>query len=212
MPKKASSNVKSAQQSPLIDLSQDQQWDIINKTGILHKVPGAKSTKTAANGNTSTEPLKDEEPRLLAAVLMSFPMIMFHLTLDYVVHFQYGFLSDFTVMHVLSRELPLVPALTVFIYVTGLYKHLKVVQWLLAAAALIVGNMLIYYTTVDETFGAMLKAPGLSVVWVYLVIQMDILPAMVSLLGSLIYYHADFLVSFIDPNMWTNSFRLKEGL
>ncbi|KAJ1343123.1 hypothetical protein BSLG_002149 [Batrachochytrium salamandrivorans] len=186
MPKKASSNVKSAQQSPLIDLSQDQQWDIINKTGILHKVPGAKSTKTAANGNTSTEPLKDEEPRLLAAVLMSFPMIMFHLTLDYVVHFQYGFLSDFTVMHV--------------------------VQWLLAAAALIVGNMLIYYTTVDETFGAMLKAPGLSVVWVYLVIQMDILPAMVSLLGSLIYYHADFLVSFIDPNMWTNSFRLKEGL
>ncbi|EGF84171.1 hypothetical protein BATDEDRAFT_21976 [Batrachochytrium dendrobatidis JAM81] len=196
----------SSETKPLIDLSQEQQWDIINKTGILHKVK--PDQKAAAGSTTNNDTAGQGESPFMIAVLMSFPMVMFHTTLDYIVHHQYGFLPDFTISHVLSRELPMFPAIIMFIYFTGLYKHIKAVQWLFAVLALITGNLLIYYSTVDETFGAMLKAPGLSVMWVYLVIQMDLLPACVSLLGNVLYFHRDTIISFIDPNMFTNSFKL----
>ncbi|KAI8930294.1 hypothetical protein BC831DRAFT_440026 [Entophlyctis helioformis] len=197
---------QAAARKPLVDLSEAEQWDIVEKSGVLHKVKGAPGTHN--QGPSRKDAAHDQEPHVLVAVLMSIPMALFHGMLDYIVHHQYGFLDKFTWRHVASRQLPLIPSLVLFMYVTSRVKHSKVAQLLFAVAAVAAGNTLIYYTTVDETFGAMLKAPGLAVVWVYLVIQMDILPAILSLAGSLIYFHREYLMSIVR----SNSFALHEDL
>ncbi|KAL2916384.1 hypothetical protein HK105_204140 [Polyrhizophydium stewartii] len=196
-----------APSKPLVDLSQDAQWDIINKTGVLHKVKEHDKAKKAA-----AESAPSEEPLLLVALLMSVPMVMFHGMLDYLVHYQYGFLEEFTIEYVLRRELLMYPALVIFTYGTGRVKHSRIAQALFAVAAVGAGCLLIHYTTADETFGSMLKAPGLSCIWIMLIIQMDLTAALASLAVCIVYYHREFLLSFFDESKWTNAFTIKGEL
>ena len=186
---------KSKEAKPLIDLSQDQQWDIINKTGVLHKIQDQKKEE-------------EEEPHALIAAIMSVPMTLFYAMLDYVVHYQYDFLKEFTLTYVLTRHLRVLPTLAIFIYVTSRLRHYAVAQWLFCICGALTGCFLIYVTTQDETYGSMLQTPGMAVIWIYLVIQMDMLPSLVSLLATALYYFREDIVAFVDVTQWKTSFAL----
>ncbi|KAJ3294813.1 hypothetical protein HK104_003280 [Borealophlyctis nickersoniae] len=164
-------------QKPLLNVSEDEQWRLINETGVLHKV-------AERNG--------DQEPPLLLAILMSIPLTVLHGGLDYVVHQQYDFLDQFTVRRVLTRQLPLFPLLVAFIYFTTKYKRLWVAQGLFTIGSIAAGNYLVYLSTDDQTFGAMLKTPGLALLWIYFVIQMNLPLGCLSLLGTYAYYHKEW--------------------
>eukprot|EP00842_Homolaphlyctis_polyrhiza_P005000 jgi/Hompol1/5500/HPOL_004478-RA len=193
-----SSKTTNSERPPLVDLSQDEQWKIINETGVLHKVADTKNKNKSQRSSSSNS--TNNETAIADAVLMSIPMTLFHGILDYVVHYQYGFLEQFNATHVLTRQLPLMPALVVFMYATTLIKHHLLAQLLFAAAAIGVGIWLIHQSTVVETFGAMLQTPGLATIWVYLVIQMDLVPALISLLVAFIYYQKDTLIALANKS------------
>jgi hypothetical protein len=46
--------------TPLVDLNEDDQWKIINETGVLHKL----------------KEQQDQEPHLLVAILLTIPLII----------------------------------------------------------------------------------------------------------------------------------------
>ena len=191
-PKKRKDTAKSSK--PSAEFSEEEQWRIINETGILHKV--AEDNDRKPKSKRTREPdLEEDIPPGPLAFLFALPLTVLHGGMDYLVHLQYDYGEHFTFKRVLSRQLPLFPVLIVFIYFTTKYKNLLVSQLLFTIASAAAGVGLVYYSTEDQTFGAMLKTPGLAVLWIYLVIQMRLPLACVSLLGTFLYYHKEWFES-----------------
>ncbi|KAJ3013488.1 hypothetical protein HKX48_005734 [Thoreauomyces humboldtii] len=171
--------------APLIDLDEEEQWRIVNETGLLHKL---KADATAANVRPGTiSSFADDEP-VFVAIFLAIPLTMLHGLLEFMVHEQYAFTERFTASHVLRRQVPLAPAIGLLAYATGRLKgHLAAqIAFLVASAA--AGCALIAFTSNEPTFGEMLNTPGLAVLWILLVIQMRLSFAVPSLLVPLAYH------------------------
>ncbi|KAI8912951.1 hypothetical protein DFJ77DRAFT_62328 [Powellomyces hirtus] len=191
VPSKHSTQPGTSEHEPLLDLSEDEQWRIVNETGLLHKLT-SESRPTVPGGGQSYGGPTFSEDYLFQAILLTIPLTTLHGFLEYVVHFQFGFLNEFTVAHVLTRQVPLAPALALFIYLTSRVKHMLVVQVAFLVLSVVCGCMLIYLSADEPAFGEMLRTPGLAVLWIYFVIQMRLGVAVVSLVATLLYYHRDW--------------------
>ncbi|KAJ3049636.1 hypothetical protein HK097_009386 [Rhizophlyctis rosea] len=187
-PKKRKDPSKTPSKPP-VEYTEEEQWRIINETGILQKVAENDKRKPKPKSKRSREPEDEDIPPGPLAFLFALPLTVLHGGMDYIVHLQYDYGEHFTFKRVLSRQLPLFPVLVLFIYFTTKYKNLLVSQLLFTIASAAAGVGLVYFSTEDQTFGAMLKTPGLAVLWIYLVIQMRLPLACLSLLGTFLYYH-----------------------
>ncbi|KAJ3036818.1 hypothetical protein HDV00_002371 [Rhizophlyctis rosea] len=194
-PKKRTTDSKptSSSSEPLVDLSNEEdQWRIINETGILHKV-AENDSKTKRGNKKRSQPEEYEDiPPLFLSILFALPLTVLHGGLDYLVHVQYDYADHFNITRVLSRQLPLFPILITFIYFTSKYKFHWLAQSLFTVASAASGTYLVYVTKEDQTFGGMLKTPGLAILWIYSVIQMNLALAIVSLAGTFLYYHKEW--------------------
>jgi hypothetical protein len=166
--------------SPLIDLTEDEQWKIIKESNVIHKI---------SNEDHS-------EPHLFIAFLLSVPLIMCHAIFDYIVHLQFGFDRNFTWKRLIAVQGPAWPAIIILAYVTNRFKHHKLAQFLYMFVAGIIGCAVIYHTEEDGTFIAVSKAPGLVVVGILLIIQEDLPLALASVLISVLYYYRKQLIDY----------------
>ncbi|KAJ3104942.1 hypothetical protein HDU97_008690 [Phlyctochytrium planicorne] len=141
-----------------------------------------------------------EPPTIATAILLTIPLVILHQILDFAVHQQYGNSDDFTLQRMFFQVPPLALALFLIICLTsGPRRNFMLTQFILAVASGACGVMIIKYSEGMETFGNMLKTPGLAALWVYAVIQMKLEVAVASLLVPLAYY---FRNSFMgDPNV-----------
>lgn len=80
-------------------------------------------------------------------------------------------------------------ALCPLIYLTNRHKSARWMQALMTVGSLFVGAFLLYTLQHSPSLGQMLRAPGLATIWVYLVVQLDLVPAVVSLLVVAAYWY-----------------------
>ncbi|RKP04201.1 hypothetical protein CXG81DRAFT_7652, partial [Caulochytrium protostelioides] len=135
-------------------------------------------------------------PWLLEAIMMSLPLTLLHAFFDYIVHMQYGLSEDFTLARVARRQGAQWPFLVGFMYVVARFRRRRIVQLAMCLAGIALGVLMVDVTRPDQTFGQSLRAPGLSVLWIYLIIQMDITWGAASLAPVALYYFRESL-SFI---------------
>ena len=166
-------------------MNSDEAQRIINQTGIL-KNPKLKQVP---------EPFLDPVSETL---VLSIPLTVLHFGLEFLVHSQFSALKDFTVSHVLYRHTALFAGLCFIVYLTIKIKSSHWGQLLFMIGGIASGCHLIYITTENEVFGAMLQTPGLCVLWVLCIIQLDLIYAVSSLVVTFAYYHRDKLSK---PNM-----------
>ncbi|ORZ14592.1 hypothetical protein BCR42DRAFT_492408 [Absidia repens] len=81
------------------------------------------------------------------------------------------------------------PALCPFIYLTNRHKSSYWTQGIMTAGSLFVGAFLLYTLQHSPSLGQMLRAPGLATIWVYFIVQLDLLPAVASLLLVAAYWY-----------------------
>lgn len=62
-------------------------------------------------------------------------------------------------------------------------------QTVMALCSILVGSFLMYTLRHSPSLGQMMRAPGLATVWVYFVVQLDLLPAVITLAAVGIYYY-----------------------
>jgi hypothetical protein len=172
---------KSKPSKPLVDLSEEEQWKIINETGVLHKL----KEETA------------QEPHLLIATLLSIPLIVCHGVFDYLAHAQFGLESDFTFDHILKTQIPALPAIWIFAYVTNYFKKSLVGQLSFAMIASALGCMVVALVNDDGTFGAARKTPGLITMGVLLIIQADLQYSLLPIFVSIGYYYRHTLQKYV---------------
>lgn len=80
-------------------------------------------------------------------------------------------------------------ALAPFIYLTNRYKSNKSTQVLMSIGSTLVGSFLLYTLRHSPSLGQMMRAPGLATVWIYFIVQLDLLPATLTLALVGLYWY-----------------------
>jgi len=157
-----------------IEMSEEEQWRLINQTGILKQPiprPGAADIEKEYD-------LADE---IFSAITMIIPFTFCFLLFEILIHFQYG--KKPTVGELSGKVLPNVPILSGFIFYTTRYKHTRRAQAFLFILGCVVGSRLLWNLNRENWLVNMQQCPPLATVWVYTVVQLDLGPAVLSLLA-----------------------------
>lgn len=78
-----------------------------------------------------------------------------------------------------------------FIYITNRYRAERITQALMAVVAVFAGSFLMFTIKHTPSLGQMMRAPGLATIWIYLIIQLDLLPASLSLVVVGLYWYLE---------------------
>jgi len=158
-----------------IEISEEEQWRLINETGILKQpIP-----------RPNAEDIKKEEEHTLAeeifsAITLIIPFSFCLLLFEILIHFQYG--KKPTVGELSGKILPNIPILSGFIFYTSRYKHTRKGQAFLFVLGCAAGCRLLWNLNKANWLVNMQQCPPFATVWVYTVVQLDLGPAVLSLL------------------------------
>ncbi|GAB5591877.1 hypothetical protein Unana1_06777 [Umbelopsis nana] len=168
--------------SPQDDISDTDKWRIIEQSGVLKKINTA-GTKANEGEDVQTTTID----YALQAVFLAIPFSLLFATFEVTVQVQYHEPWSFPQMG--WRMVHVLPALVPLIYVTNRYKALRPIQALMAVASVVVGAFLLYTVHKSPSMGQMLRAPGLATIWIYLIVQLDLTPAVATLAIVGVYYY-----------------------
>ncbi|KAJ3573886.1 hypothetical protein NP233_g2138 [Leucocoprinus birnbaumii] len=173
---------------PLIEISEEEQWRMINESGILKQIPKPdQQALDASLGEGGSEELtfgEEVADMLLYLIPFSFLLLM----MDILIHYQYS--RRPTRGDLLERMISGVPILAIFTFYTLRYKSHRRVQFVLFAISIISGCRLIYQINHSNWLINMKQCPPLATVWIFTIFMVDLGPAVLSLLtvGSFVWW------------------------
>ncbi|THV08643.1 hypothetical protein K435DRAFT_959180 [Dendrothele bispora CBS 962.96] len=177
------SDVKPTNQKPLIDIPEDEQWRIIQQSGILNTIADDDAKKATQKADLQEPvPLAEE---ILDAALYIIPLSFLLLLLEILIHNQYG--QTLTLQKGLDRMVSGVPILSVFIFYTKRHKNHRVVQALLFIIANLAGTRMVWLLARGSWKVNMRQIPPLGTLWVYAVVQLHLVLAVLNLAAVFAY-------------------------
>ncbi|KAI0771472.1 hypothetical protein BD413DRAFT_548819 [Trametes elegans] len=183
-----------ASKSTAVDIPEEEQWRIINETGILKQAvaaeKGGKKNTADEDEDYEISPLADEIFRALYLVI---PTSFMLLLMEILVHYQYGRKPSYDALW--DRMLPGIPIIAVFVFYTNRYKEDRRMQAVLFWLSCVAGMRLIWLLNRGNWLTVMQQAPPIATSWVYAVVQLNLGPAVLSLVVAGVY-------------TWYNEFKL----
>ncbi|KAF8812361.1 hypothetical protein BYT27DRAFT_7182803 [Phlegmacium glaucopus] len=184
-PSKLSPRSKPAK--PLIEITEDEQWRLINQSGILQnralvQESIVESTIVEEEGNFS---LCDE---VFNAVLLIIPFSSLLLLMIILIHHQYGKTASLEI--IMEKMVPGIPILSLFIFYTNRHKQHRRMQFLLFIISIVVGSRMIYQFNHASWLVNMNQCPPLATIWIYTIIQLELIPAFLNLavVGTFVWW------------------------
>ncbi|KZT74438.1 hypothetical protein DAEQUDRAFT_807568 [Daedalea quercina L-15889] len=160
-----------------LELTEEEQWRIINETGILKKFPAQPpNARPPDEEEDEGWPLAEE---IFNTTVFLIPMSFLLLLMEILVHWQYSRRPTYRALA--DRMLPGVPILAMFIFYTNRHKRRRWMQFLLFILSVAVGPRLVWLINMASWRVVMQQCPPLATVWVYTVLQLDLGPACLSL-------------------------------
>ncbi|KAI8576637.1 hypothetical protein K450DRAFT_159068, partial [Umbelopsis ramanniana AG] len=161
------------------DISDTDKWNIIEQSGVLKQVATTSSMEEDSDATTLDFALQ--------AIFLALPFSFLFATFEVTVQVQYS--EPWSYGQLPWRMLHVLPALIPLIYITNRYKATRTMQALMAISSLVVGAFLLYTVHKSPSMGQMLRAPGLATIWIYLIVQLDLTPAVATLAIVGVYYY-----------------------
>ncbi|KAK0206498.1 hypothetical protein DFS33DRAFT_1255526 [Desarmillaria ectypa] len=177
--KEPSSTTAKIPTKPLIHLSEEEQWRLINESGVLHKVSAAEGAPSSEGIKESIEedtPLAEE---IFDAVVLIIPFTFLLVLMEILIHQQYGRVATLEILT--EKLISGVPILSVFIFYTTRYKSHRAMQLAFFVIANIVGPRMVYLLSRGSWLVNMKQCPPLATIWVYTIFQLNLGPAVVNL-------------------------------
>ncbi|KAJ7047455.1 hypothetical protein C8F04DRAFT_1058886 [Mycena alexandri] len=150
----------STKSSASIDIPQDEQWRLINESGVLRKVDTVDSPEL---------PLSEE---IFNAVLLITPCSFLLVLMEILIYNQYG--QEVNLKTVADRMISGIPILSIFIFYTSRYKKDRRVQRVLFLMGTAAGSRMLFVVQRGSYLLNMQQCPPLITLWVYIVIQLDL--------------------------------------
>ncbi|KJA29975.1 hypothetical protein HYPSUDRAFT_32020 [Hypholoma sublateritium FD-334 SS-4] len=182
----SSTSTRAALSKPLIEISEEEKWRLINQSGILSG-PALQSIQ-----HSESVPQPEEEPsmgdEIFNAILLIIPFSGILLLMEFLIRQQYGKETPMEV--ILERMVPGVPILSLFIFYTTRYKSYRRLQTLLFIVSVGVGCRMLWLLNRSSWLVNMRQCPPLATVWIYTVLQLDLGLAVGSLaaVGSFVWW------------------------
>ncbi|GAA5796943.1 hypothetical protein HPULCUR_002321 [Helicostylum pulchrum] len=196
MTKKSASGVKPSQftkkatRSPLIDriptssnstdIPDAEKFRLIDQTGLMKKVKQRESELLVKKQTSTSE-------YIWQAIFLSIPFGFLMATFDVTVKVQFSEPWDYA--GIVAKCIKSAPALAPLIYLTNRYKTSKTTQFLMSVGSIVVGSFLMYTLRHSPSLGQMMRAPGLATVWIYFIVQLDLIPATLTLTLVGLYWY-----------------------
>ncbi|KAI0069089.1 hypothetical protein BV25DRAFT_1986615 [Artomyces pyxidatus] len=186
--RKPKASAQAEKPTPLIHISEEEQWRIIQETGILKtasELPPSAVRPRQAEPNDADEPIFSPfAEELFATTALLIPISFLLLMMYILIHFQYGQHPDYRV--ITERMLSGVPILAVFIFYSkypspNRYKRERWDQLFLFLLSITAGSRMIYQVNHANWLVNMTQCPPLGTLWVYTIVQLDLGPAVAAL-------------------------------
>ncbi|OZJ06693.1 hypothetical protein BZG36_00323 [Bifiguratus adelaidae] len=168
------------------EIPESEQIRLIQESGVLKGIP-------RADANNATfihqEPLRDPSgwEYFFQALFLTIPFATLLATFDVVVKVQYA--EPWTGREFAFKGLRSFPSLLMIIYITNRYKSNRLVQATMTIIASICGTYLLFNIFKAPSLGVMLRSPGLATLWIYFVVQLDLIPATLTLAVAGAYWY-----------------------
>ncbi|EGO03399.1 hypothetical protein SERLA73DRAFT_174865 [Serpula lacrymans var. lacrymans S7.3] len=170
--------------SPKVEIPEDEQWRLIDESGILDKIQTPGVTKDIANAEHTTVRAEEEETPLadeiFSAAILIMPFTFFFLLMDILIHQQYARQPGFK--ELAGRLANNIPILSLFVFYTSRHKADRRTQALLFLISLFVGPRMIWLINRGSWLVNMRQCPPFATVWLYAVVQMNLGLAVASLI------------------------------
>ncbi|PIL36737.1 hypothetical protein GSI_00426 [Ganoderma sinense ZZ0214-1] len=164
-----------------VEIPEAEQWRIIQESGILKQIPeDSKTAKAEDGGDGEEDDLSPFAEEVLNSMMLIIPMSFMLLLMDILVHFQYGRQPEYLSLF-LNRMLPSVPIISVFIFYSNRHKSHPWMQAGFFLLACISGPRLAWLINRGNWKVVMQQSPPLATAWIYAVVQLNLLPAALSL-------------------------------
>ncbi|KAG0168485.1 hypothetical protein DFQ28_006947 [Apophysomyces sp. BC1034] len=161
------------------NVPESEQQRIIEQTGLLEKVK-KREAELAVRETTSAE-------FFWQAIFLSIPFGFLLAAFEVTVKVQYS--ETWTSSGIVLKAIKSAPALLPFIYLSNRYKNSQWMQAMMSISSVVIGSFLLYTLQHSPSLGQMLRAPGLATIWVYLIVQLNLLPATLTLAMVGLYWH-----------------------
>jgi len=172
---------------PLIDITEDEQWRLINQSGILQNPALVQGSRVESTVDVEEEEISlcDE---IFNAVMLIIPFSSLLLLMEILIHHQYGKTASFDILT--DRMLSGVPILSLFIFYTNRHKRDRRMQFILFIISIVVGSRMIYQFNRSSWLVNMSQCPPLATIWIYTIIQLELIPAFLNLVvvGAFIWW------------------------
>ncbi|KAJ6539261.1 hypothetical protein B0H19DRAFT_1178078, partial [Mycena capillaripes] len=154
------SSMPSRSDSTPIDIPPEEQWRLINESGVLRKVDSPAESES---------PLGEE---IFNALLLITPCSFLLLLMEILIYNQYG--QEVNLKTLMDRMIEGVPILSIFIFYTSRYKRDQRVQLLLFLMGTAAGSRMLFLIKRGSYLANIRQCPPLVTLWVYIVIQLDL--------------------------------------
>jgi len=172
---------KDPNQKPLIQIADEKE--------MLLKMQQEQQEGEENEVKENTE--NEEPPYFLQSLVFTIPFSLLYAWLYYLVYFQYNMLDEFKYSELIQATLKIIPAFLVICYVVRRYKKYFVIHIILGIVGTVCATYTIHIIYIDERFGQLLKTPGLIVLCIYCVMEVNVVIAVLVLIPPFIYYWND---------------------
>ncbi|KAG1892560.1 hypothetical protein F4604DRAFT_1700048 [Suillus subluteus] len=156
-------------QKPLVEISEDEQWRLIEQTGVLRKISDTQKPRDTSTDNVEPLPLVDE---IFNAVAYIIPLTSFLIMMDILIHLQYA--KRPTAGEIAGRLVTNFPILSIFVFYTMRHKANPRMQLALSILSLCAGPRMIWLINRGSWLVNMRQCPQFATIWLYTVIQLNV--------------------------------------
>ncbi|KAF9344817.1 hypothetical protein BGX26_003861 [Mortierella sp. AD094] len=168
-------------ESDIDEIPDPEKWRIIKESGIMEQVG------TSEKPRQQDTPIDDSDrDYIFEGVFFSIPTTCLFIVMDILVHRQYG--ETYTGVEVIQKAFKIFPAILIMVYFSNKFKTLKLTQGTMFVVSIICGCYFLHTMYRSPALGIMLRAPGIITILVYCIVQLQLIPAVISLAICGLYY------------------------
>ncbi|RGB26955.1 hypothetical protein C1646_719900 [Rhizophagus diaphanus] len=180
-------NKSSSSYSPEIDdIPDDEKMRLIKESGIF-KTLNQVETERQERSSVVEE---DDDPYahgpIFKAFIYTIPLCSVYSVMDILVHRQYN--EDVSFLPFSARVLKMAPILWFFVYYTNKNVNKTWMQAFMFLGSIVCGSYMIYIFNKISYSGVMRKCPPVSTLWIYFVLQLNLLPSALSLVFVFLFF------------------------
>ncbi|KAI1316246.1 hypothetical protein EDD11_010293 [Mortierella claussenii] len=179
--------------SDIDDIPDPEKWRIIKESGIMGKVKAvdnrnrSTSSRSHRSHQQNVEQGDVQPDYIFEGIFFSIPTTCLFVVMDILVHRQYG--ETYAGADVFRKVIKVFPAILLMVYFSNKHKASKFTQAAMFAIATVCGCYFLHTMFRSPAMGIMLRAPGIITILVYCIVQLHLLPAVISLAICGLYYN-----------------------